>query len=1081
MSQIDARPPPTRGRSSHRGGRGGFGRSSRGGRKPLSDSPNDATSFEDSFGDEGEVGEMKKQYATELPMLRDMFPDWTDVDLVFALQEADGDIPSTVERIAQGNVSQFAEVKSAKDRARSKVKETSVAPGAAEKTPARGGRGRGGFEGTRGSRGRGSERGRGGIRGGRGGHAAVNGSSEEPSTTSVPTVESTSYDDGGHAAAPEVHPGPKAHDAAKGTGDAGQSAWANVVTSQGTPATASEGAKSSLIPEGGAKKSWASMFAQKPAPPAPKKVPTAKQAPAELAAAGVIPAASHQPTEGTGPPPDAPVSLIADDSSAADRLSSTDGAELDITPTKDPLTEENVEHLPDDSHPPATLTVASTAGSADPRNPTPLPGQQAPIARPPIGGYATSAQRAAGLPNRSASFQRRVLEQQEAVVMPGHNAVDRAAVQFGSMGINGEPGPDVDDDREEPETRHAPQHSPPSQPRTSLPPAPRQVPEAIMPEGLPTPKQAPGLPPASQQNQQQIQEVSMAPTGPSEMTQINQNYNQYSQRYGQAALQQDSGAQQAKPYDPYQQGPQSQYDQYGSHVQQPHQQQAGQGSYGGHSSAPSDYSSYYTADHQRGGYSNYYGSSYGPQDARNQGQQDAGMGQQRSASGFGAAGGPHDTAFASQAQQQVSTSQSLLDLNAALNGCSNEGQRRYLLNEIQRIISSVQMQSKPHTAGKPAGGDVSDAGRAPGFAERDRWWYESLFNGPMPPPTQSLVTTLSDVTNLTSPDTPSSPLQTSSKSILSDQPSKQAQSRYGDTTGSGHNTPNPPMASQQQSTGANTQQTQQPSMHQAPSHQQQGGYGAQPGFPYGHQYYSSPYPSAYQSQFGYSGQLGGYGGYPAKPSGMYGASHGYGMGPQSSYEQHSASPANAASYAQNQSGMRSGSGVNSGLGGVDDYGRGSAQSHQQSSAFASMHDPFNQRSGSGYGGAAQQQQSGYGQQSMATGQDDSLKPFSEASKAGSSPALGQPGGRPGSAANSAGGSNQSGLPPPQNQQSGFGGGYPGFAGQGQYGLGGLGSQQQQQQQQQQQGGYGSYGAGSFNQTYGSYNSRGGWGSNYGAH
>ena len=147
--------------------------------------------------------------------------------------------------------------------------------------------------------------------------------------------------------------------------------------------------------------------------------------------------------------------------------------------------------------------------------------------------------------------------------------------------------------------------------------------------------------------------------------------------------------------------------------------------------------------------------------------------------------------------------------------------------------------------------------------------------------------------------------------------------------------------------------------------------------------------------------------------------------------------------------MRSASGMSSGLGGMDDFGRGSAQSQQQQSGgFGGMNDPFG-RSGSGFG-----TQSGYGQVSMA-GQEDSLKPFSDV-KGGPSPALGQPGGRPGSATNSAGASAQSGLPPPQRQQSGFGGGYPGFN-QGQYGLGGLGTQQHGQ------GGYGAYNASSFNQ------------------
>ena len=75
----------------------------------------EAPQAEESFEDQGELGEMKKKYASELSMLKDMFPDWTDTDLVFALQETDGDIANTVDKITQGSVSQFSEVKKAKD------------------------------------------------------------------------------------------------------------------------------------------------------------------------------------------------------------------------------------------------------------------------------------------------------------------------------------------------------------------------------------------------------------------------------------------------------------------------------------------------------------------------------------------------------------------------------------------------------------------------------------------------------------------------------------------------------------------------------------------------------------------------------------------------------------------------------------------------------------------------------------------------------------------------------------------------------------------------------------------------------
>lgn len=1058
--------------------------------------------------DQGELGDMKRKYASELGMLKDMFPDWTEVDLVFALQETDGDVPATVDHITQGSVSQFAEVKKTKDRARSRVKEDASAAGATDRGSVRGGRGRGGAESARGGRGRGSDRGRGGFRGGRGGHATTNGAPKDTAATSVPTTESSAWDtpaitEAANGGWDTAAAGPTKEASTEG----GQSASGTGVTAEGTPAAASEGMKSSLIPESGPKKSWASMFSQlKPAPvpapakqaPAPSQAPSTSRPPAELVAQSEVPAAQEMPAEThTLPEPESEPAAPQLEEPVAETMPepspsnppSVAGADVTVAPSKVPLTEENVEHLPDESHAPATHTAASTVGSVDTRNLTPLSTSQPGSigSRPPIGGFAASAHRAAGLGGRSASFQRRVQEQQEAVVMPGHNAVDRAAVQFGSMGLNGEPGPDVDEDREEPETQQALQHSPPSQPRTSLPPAPAQAQEASRPTGLPTPKQQPpGLPPASQQNQQQIQEATMAPGLTQDQAQPNPNYNQYAQ-YGQTAMQQDSGAQQQKPYDPYgQQAHSGQYDPYGTRQphSQPMQHQPGQGGFGALSSAPSDYQSYYTSnDQQRNAYNQYYG-GYAPQDGRGQTgslQQDAGLGQQRSASGFGA--GPNESAYASQAQQQVSS-------------LSFQEQQAHppLDQQFTAFPSSVKPLTNDNISTSVLPGSRTAPHRSPAIRS------EAQANGSV----ESAFDTLNPLQDVSNRQL--RPLYTSAhpktfySPSYSNHLSEQAQSRFSDAPGSGHNTPNPLLGGQQQH-----QQQQAHGQHQSvqqqqqQQHAQQGGYGQSAGYPYGHPYYQSPYQQAYQNQFGFSQHLGGgyggqAGGYPGggkqggAGGGMYGAPAGYGHHSAFDQQQHSASPANSSAFGQNQQGsMRAASGMSSGLGGgLDDYARSSAQAtSQHTSGFGGMNDPF-ARSASGLGGYGQQQQQGLGDEGSS-----GLKPYAgmdPASKSGPSPALGQPG-RPGSAANSNAGS--SGLPPPQQagQQSAGFGGYPGFPGQGsQYGsLGGLGSHQQGQNAGMGgQGGYGQYGAGAggFSQYGGGYGSQrggGGWGANYGAH
>lgn len=489
----------------------------------------------------------------------------------------------------------------------------------------------------------------------------------------MPTTESSAW--GNVSAEP---PRPLAFDAPAVSNTANsnndQGAWGSVVTSDSTPVATSEGAKSA---ESAPKKTWASMFA-KPKPPPVPAVPKQLSQPATSAPApepSAAPAESVKPQE---PLPEIPQETVVEEPQTSEPIAapveekvveaeqsqstpavpeispatepSATTPDVNLTPSNVPLTEDNLEHLPDTSAKPATFTVASTVGSADPRVATPATSQQAPIGRPPMGGYAASAYRAAGTPGRNSSFQRRVLEQQEAVVMPGHNAVDRAAVQFGSMGLNGEPDSlDVDEEREEPETRtQPPQQSPPSQPRASLPPAPRQATlsqEPSIQENISTPKQAPGLPPVPQQSLGGQQDVSSIGSLPQESSQ-HQAYNQYG-RYGQSGMQQpDLSGQSQKSFDPFShQAPSTAFDHYGS---QPSAQQHQQ-PFGAFSSAPSDYSHYYTADQQRNAYQSYYGGSYGQQASQSQ---DNTANQQRSSSGFGSA--PSESAFsANQGPQQV--------------------------------------------------------------------------------------------------------------------------------------------------------------------------------------------------------------------------------------------------------------------------------------------------------------------------------------------------------------------------------------------------------------------------------------------
>ena len=104
MSEVDSRTAPSRGRSSTRGGRAGYTRGGpRGAPRSSNGTAKDSTvQFDEPVEDEGELGDMKKKYADQLALIKDIFPEWTDVDLIFALAEADGDVETTIERVSAG-------------------------------------------------------------------------------------------------------------------------------------------------------------------------------------------------------------------------------------------------------------------------------------------------------------------------------------------------------------------------------------------------------------------------------------------------------------------------------------------------------------------------------------------------------------------------------------------------------------------------------------------------------------------------------------------------------------------------------------------------------------------------------------------------------------------------------------------------------------------------------------------------------------------------------------------------------------------------------------------------------------------
>ena len=107
MSEVNTRPSGPRGRGSSRGGgRGGFStRGGRGGTRPANGTKPEAVdgpSMEQEEEEGGDIAELKSKYGGKIATAKEMFPDWSEQDIAFALDETNGDLETTVERISEG-------------------------------------------------------------------------------------------------------------------------------------------------------------------------------------------------------------------------------------------------------------------------------------------------------------------------------------------------------------------------------------------------------------------------------------------------------------------------------------------------------------------------------------------------------------------------------------------------------------------------------------------------------------------------------------------------------------------------------------------------------------------------------------------------------------------------------------------------------------------------------------------------------------------------------------------------------------------------------------------------------------------
>jgi hypothetical protein len=103
MSEVQSRSQPAaRGRGGGRGGRGGFA-----GRNDARSTNTRRTNGDksDSVDEDGDVGQLRQQFGEHLETIKAIFPDWSDADILYALQENDGDVEVVATRISEGTPS----------------------------------------------------------------------------------------------------------------------------------------------------------------------------------------------------------------------------------------------------------------------------------------------------------------------------------------------------------------------------------------------------------------------------------------------------------------------------------------------------------------------------------------------------------------------------------------------------------------------------------------------------------------------------------------------------------------------------------------------------------------------------------------------------------------------------------------------------------------------------------------------------------------------------------------------------------------------------------------------------------------
>ncbi|ORE09750.1 hypothetical protein BCV72DRAFT_260548 [Rhizopus microsporus var. microsporus] len=80
-----------------------------------------------SSTEKNDAKKLKSKYTSQLSMLKELFTDWTEEDLLFTLQDTDGDLELAIDRISIGHANQWDEVKTKKSKKEAQAVPTTTA------------------------------------------------------------------------------------------------------------------------------------------------------------------------------------------------------------------------------------------------------------------------------------------------------------------------------------------------------------------------------------------------------------------------------------------------------------------------------------------------------------------------------------------------------------------------------------------------------------------------------------------------------------------------------------------------------------------------------------------------------------------------------------------------------------------------------------------------------------------------------------------------------------------------------------------------------------------------------------------